>query len=307
MSKFIVTTTINSPTLALKKYADLKGWTLIVVGDLKTPEKKYKSIKNIIWLSVEDQLKLSKKLSNLIGWNCIQRRNFGFLLAYKLGAKLIASVDDDNIPYKDWGKKILINKKNNINLYKSKLSAFDPLSIFNFKEKIWHRGYPLQLLQNPPKVNRLSSTLVPDVQANLWDMAPDIDAMNRMSLKNEKYKFKISKPYSSNKIMPFNSQNTIVTKEVIKNYFMFPHIGRMDDIWAAFYVQSLGFKVIFDKATVYQKRNEHNIYQDFLKELIGYKNNLNLIKSLYKSPNNIKKFLPEKSYEAFKVYKKLFI
>ena len=72
-------------------------------------------------------------------------------------------------------------------------------------------------------------------------------------------------------------------------------------------MQSLGFKVIFDKATVYQKRNEHNIYQDFLKELICYKNNLNLIKSLYKSPNNIKKFLPGKSYEAFKVYKKLFI
>ena len=307
MNKFIVTTTINSPTVALKKYAKLKDWTLIVVGDLKTPEKKYKSIKNIIWLGTKDQIKLSKELSNLIGWNCIQRRNFGFLLAHKLGAKIVASVDDDNIPYNNWGKTILLNKKNNIHLYKSKLSSFDPLSVFNFSQKIWHRGYPLQLLQNPPKTKKLNGTLIPDIQANLWDMAPDIDAMNRMSLKSENYKFKISKPYSANKIMPFNSQNTILSREAIKNYFMFPHIGRMDDIWGAFYVQSLGFKVIFDKATVYQKRNEHNIYKDFLKELIGYKNNLSLINSLYKDPNNIKKFLPKESYEAFEIYKKLFV
>ncbi|MDC0216425.1 hypothetical protein OAJ75_04965 [Candidatus Pelagibacter sp.] len=307
MNKFIVTTTINNPTLALKKYAKLKDWTLIVVGDLKTPEKKYQSLKNIIWLGTKDQLKLSKKLSNLIGWNCIQRRNFGFLLAFKLGAKIVASVDDDNIPYDNWGKTIHLNKKNNINLYKSKISSFDPLSIFNYPQKIWHRGYPLQLLQNPPKIKKLNSTLIPDIQANLWDMAPDIDAMNRMSLKNEHYKFKVLKPYSSNKIMPFNSQNTILSREAIKNYFMFPHIGRMDDIWAAFYVQSLGFKVIFDKPTVYQKRNEHNIYNDFLKELIGYKNNLSLINSLYKNPNNIKKFLPKESYEAFEEYKKLFV
>ena len=29
----------------------------------------------------------------------------------------------------------------------------------------------------------------------------------------------------------------------------------MDDIWAAFYVQSLGFKVLFDKSTVYQMKS----------------------------------------------------
>tara|TARA_Y100000389_G_C17456648_1_gene518601 strand:- start:1669 stop:1788 length:120 start_codon:yes stop_codon:yes gene_type:complete len=37
---FIVTTTINAPTEALIKYSKFKEWKLIVVGDLKTPEKK---------------------------------------------------------------------------------------------------------------------------------------------------------------------------------------------------------------------------------------------------------------------------
>jgi len=307
MNNYIVTTTINSPTLALKKYSTLKNWKLIVVGDLKTPENKYKKLDDIIWLGIEDQLKISKKLSNLIGWNSIQRRNFGFILAHKLGAKIIASVDDDNIPYSNWGKKILINKKTNINLYKTKDSAFDPLSIFNFNQNIWHRGFPLQLLQKRKIEKQISKSIIPDIQANLWDMAPDIDAINRMSLKKENYKFKTFKPYASNKIAPFNSQNTLLSRDVIKNYFMFPHIGRMDDIWASFYVQSLGFKVVYDTATVYQKRNEHNIYKDFEGELIGYKNNLALLKSLKNNPKNIKKFIPKKTYEAFSVYKKLFI
>ena len=97
MTKFIVTTTINKPTKATKLFSKCKGWTLIVVGDLKTPEKEYSHFKDIIYLTPKDQNKIDKKLSDLIGWNCIQRRNMGYVLAYKLGAKFIATVDDDNV------------------------------------------------------------------------------------------------------------------------------------------------------------------------------------------------------------------
>ena len=81
----------------------------------------------------------------------------------------------------------------------------------------------------------------------------------------------------------------------------------MDDIWAAYYVQSLGYKVVFDNATVYQARNHHNVYDDFKKETIGYKNNFELIVNLKKNSLLIKKFLPNKSYQALKIYEKLFI
>jgi len=117
MNNFIVTTTINKKTLALEKYSNLKDWNLIVVGDKKTPHNYYKNNKKIIYLSPNDQEKIDTKLSNLIGWNCVARRNFGFILATKLGAKLIATVDDDNIPYKNWAKEIYLNKKIKINYY----------------------------------------------------------------------------------------------------------------------------------------------------------------------------------------------
>ena len=84
---------------------------------------------------------------------------------------------------------------------------------------------------------------------------------------------------------------------------MFPGIGRMEDIWAAYYIQSIGRKVVFAEPTVYQNRNPHNLQKDFLSEILGYKNNLNLIKDLTKDPLNLKKYLPRKSYKAFLRYK----
>jgi hypothetical protein len=307
MKKIIVTTTINAPTLALKKFMNLEDWFMIVVGDKKTPHHFYQKNKNILYLHPNDQEKISKNLSDLIGWNCIQRRNFGYLIAYKMGAQLIATIDDDNIPYPDWGKEILIGKKVSADFYKTSNIAFDPLSIFKKYSNIWHRGFPLQLLEKRFNFSKIKKIIKADVQANLWNMAPDIDAINRMSLKKENFKFNKVNPYSSNKISPFNSQNTILSKDIIKNYFLFPHVGRMDDIWAAYYVQSLGYKVIFSYATVYQKRNYHDIYKDFQNELIGYNNNLSLINALSVNSMNIKKFLPTRSYRALKVYEKLFV
>ena len=55
------------------------------------------------------------------------------------------------------------------------------------------------------------------------------------------------------KISPFNSQNTLITRKVVKDYFLYPHVGRMDDIWAAFYVTSKKYKVVYNEPTVYQE------------------------------------------------------
>ena len=182
--------------------------------------------------------------------------------------------------------------------------VFDPFIATEYKS-LWHRGFPLQLLKDKPKFNIKSKMINADVQANLWDVNPDIDAINRLSLSEENYKFKNNFFYSSNKISPFNSQNTILKKEALKNYFLFPFIGRMDDIWGSYYLQSLGYKVIYGPSTVAQERNPHNTYNDFKGELIGYNNNHDLIKDLKKNPNLIKKYLPERSLLAFKRYTKI--
>ena len=303
MKKFIISTTINPPTEAIKKFDNLKDWNLIVSGDLKTPPN-YK-LKNGIYISPKDQEKISKKLSNLIGWNCIQRRNFAMIMAYKQGADIIATIDDDNIPFANWGKNLLIESKVSANKYITKEEAFDPISVTNYKH-LWHRGFPLQILKNKNKnkdIKKINSDF--DIQADFWNGDPDIDAVCRMEHAPE-CKFQTSVfPFTSNKMSPFNSQNTYLKRKVMEHYFLFPHIGRMDDIWASYYVEAKGFKVLYNKPSVYQQRNVHDLTKDMKKEYIGYENNLNLIKELKKNPNNIKKFLPKKSWEAFKLYQQI--
>lgn len=296
LKKIIVCTSINQPTEAIKKFDNMKDWQLVVVGDKKTP-KNYK-LKHGIYLSPKKQEKMDKKLSNLIGWNCIQRRNFGILFAWKNNADIVAVVDDDNIPYKHWGKNLLLNKKINVNFYKTKALAFDPVSVTNHKN-LWHRGFPIQILNKKKKIKKQKKIIKADIQADFWNGDPDIDAICRME-HSPICKFKNNYfPLASNKISPFNSQNTFLSKKVLPFYFLFPHIGRMDDIWASYFVLSNGFKVVYNKASVFQKRNLHDLTKDMVKEFIGYENNLNLIKDLKKNSKSIFSYIPKKSKLAF--------
>jgi hypothetical protein len=47
--------------------------------------------------------------------------------------------------------------------------------------------------------------------------------------------------------------------------------------------------------------------KDFEQEIIGYKNNLNLVDSLIKSSELIGNFIPERASEAFRLYRKHFV
>lgn len=302
MKKFIITTTINKPTEAILKFDEMTNWNLIVIGDKKTPSGY--SLKRGIYLSPEDQELFYKDLSDAIGWNCIQRRNFGLLKAFELGADLVATIDDDNIPYNNWGENILIGKEVNSNFYETEELAFDPICVTNYPH-LWHRGFPLQLLSKR-KVTKNLKTIIPDIQADFWNGDPDIDAICRMEHSPECNFDETIFPFSSNKLSPFNSQNTFLSREVLKNYFLFPHVGRMDDIWASYYVEALGYKVIYNNPTVYQDRNIHDLIKDMKNEYLGYENNFNLLKDLNHSPDNIKKYLPERSKDAFDLFKKFF-
>src|SRR5690349_17716181 len=106
MKKVIVSTTIHPPTEALLRFDALPDWHLIVVGDLKTP--KDFSLPRGDYLSPEEQERFDRPLSDAIGWNCIQRRNIGLLVAREMGAEIVALVDDDNVPHDDWGRNLLV-------------------------------------------------------------------------------------------------------------------------------------------------------------------------------------------------------
>lgn len=300
-SQVIVTTTIYPPSEALKKFARIEGWHLVVVGDLKTPVP-YR-IDGATYLSPSDQEALAPRLSDLIGWNCMQRRNLGFVWAMRQGASLIATVDDDNIPYDDWGQGTLVDRELNIDYFESLVPAFDPVGATEHGH-LWHRGFPIQWLNQRDYSRKVRKRIVVDVDAGFWNGDPDIDAICRMEHGPQVTFSNGSFPIAGGPIAPFNSQNTILSSRAFPSYFLFPDIGRMDDIWGAFWLQSKGFKVAFSKASVFQDRNAHDLTKDFEAEILGYtKSPVLLAALLSEGPEAIWEFLPEGSRSVYEAYR----
>lgn len=308
MKKYIVTTTINEPTIATKKFCKIaveKDFTFVIIGDTKTPHESYKKLENsnVIYLPPEQQEELYKELSDTIGWKSIQRRNIGFIYAYDQGADIVATIDDDNIPYDSWGDNILVGQNVEIDLFSHKTSnVFDPISPTNHSD-LWHRGYPIELVPNKNNIEYKGKTTRKIlIQADFWDGDPDIDALCRLS-KMPVCRFNKFSPFGSNQIAPFNSQNTFLSREVLPYYAVLPHAGRMDDIWGAYIVQHyFPNSVVYNRATVYQDRNEQDLVTNLENEVIGYRNTLNLINDL----KNFTDYLPKASLKFWDVYIKQF-
>ena len=310
MKKFIVTTTIHKPSIALLLYSLREDWELIIVSDLKTPHAYFLNMK-CLYLFPDFQDHFYKDLSDAIGWNCIQRRNIGILEAYKRGADIVALVDDDNSPHSFWDTECFIGEGfENFWAVNGNHICLDPISIACNSTKVpSHRGYPIEL-QNKRGVNTIvkskeNNTDKVHIQANMWDGDWDIDALSRIEY-NEQLKFPVFEPFYCKQFSPFNSQNTMLSREVLSKYFLFPHIGRMDDIWASYYVEACGYKPVYAKSTVYQHRNKHDLLVDITNEYMGYKNNMLLLEALSENPDNIKHFLPQQSWDAFQIYREYF-
>jgi hypothetical protein len=297
--KYIVTTTINPPTAAIEQFDARPEWTLIVVGDRRTPPD-YR-LENGIYLSPEDQERLAPELSDLIGWNCIQRRNLGFVMALDLDADLIATVDDDNLPYPSWGRDTLVGRTVELKTYTAANGCFDPLGATEHGH-LWHRGYPLQLLTTRDYSRCEVRSVRVDVQADLWDGDPDVDAVCRLEhAPNVRFDPAVF-PCSSNAISPFNSQNTFVGRDALSRYFMVPGVGRMDDIWGAFHLQSLGYKVAYGPPSVRQDRNPQDLTRNLVDEVIGYRRNAELVQAINAGSYRIADFWPERARRAYDAY-----
>jgi hypothetical protein len=74
----------------------------------------------------------------------------------------------------------------------------------------------------------------------------------------------------------------------------------MDDIWGSYIVQKeFPGTVIYNKATVYQDRNEQDLVTNLENEVIGYRNSLNLLNDL----GNFRSYLPVKTLEFWRTWR----
>jgi len=232
------------------------------------------------------------------------RRNIGFAYAYELGADVVASIDDDNIPYNNWGKDVRVGTEQLVDMWDcASFIAFDPLKLTNHPA-LWHRGYPISELSYAKNLQYLGKQTKKILfQADLWDGDPDVDAICRQMYKPINLKLDIKAPFTSELYMPFNSQNTFIAREALPYYMVLPYVGRVDDIWGGYIAQYLlDTRPLFMPATTYQKRNEQSIKKNLEDEMYGYTHTDDFLLEI----DEYIKFLPNKTNKAFIEYRKIY-
>jgi len=319
MQNVIVTTTISPPSSALLKYTRAKvgfyqpgetnpKWHIIVAGDKRTPHNEYTNLEGITYLHPDQQHEMFPELSDTIGWNCIQRRYAAVLYAYKKNAEIFAFADDDNIPYSNWGDDAdLLNNEVEAELYRDEVNnMFDPYSATNHPE-LWHRGYPLDLVRKRKPLYCGHRNIKPLVIERLVDGDPDIDAIYRLPFRPT-VKFK-EQLFTSYQPTVFNSQNTLVAREVIPYYLNLPGVGRHDDIIGSILFQrlfpnkdSLPY-IAFSSSTVYQERYPQDLVRNLEMEIFGYRHTLDIAS---KPINELSRILPPQAVKAYKLWNEFF-
>ncbi|MCP4381604.1 MAG: hypothetical protein GY798_09350, partial [Hyphomicrobiales bacterium] len=185
--------------------------------------------------------------------------------------------------------------------YHAPNGCFDPIGATEHRH-LWHRGYPLQLLRSRDYSQSTPKPVQVDVQADFWDGDPDVDAICRMEHGPDVRFDPTSFPFSSTSVSPFNSQNTILSRDAVSHFPMLPGIGRMDDIWAAYHLQWLGFSVAYGPATVRQNRNPHDLTQNFNDEVFGYQHTASLIAAINSGTYRTEDFWPDRAQRTHEAY-----
>lgn len=295
----LITTTINIPTVLTKWAAGLtKDDYIIVAGDRKSPHTEILDLLftitqatgvNTRYLLPEDQTGWLS--SDVIGWNCIQRRNIALLEAIKLKPEFIITIDDDNIPITDDQIPEIIRRMTDLEMndadvmVKSSTGWYNPGEIMQ-PLNVTHRGFP-QWLRHIRGEYEFAETLTDTkigVGAMLWTGDPDIDAIERMCCQPLVSSISFNTILTPGIWAPFNSQATVYRGELAPLMLMWPGVGRYDDIWASYLARKVmdqfGWSVYYGAPVVNQERNEHDLMVDLSAEFFGMTFNKDVVDAL---------------------------
>jgi len=309
--KVIVLTTINVPNNLIEFIEKAEGeWYPIVVGDLKTPHKEVFDIckkVNGIYLSPDIQMTLGFSHTDALPWNCYDRKNIGYLFAYKEGAEIIYSTDDDNYPPDHWDSYVNLGKQD-IRTVSSKSGWWNCLS--ESDNPITPRGFPYWLIREPNVYHRTFSYGIDvGVQVGLWTGDADVDAITRIVADSVITYYKdLDFALAKGTMCPYNSQNTFISREMLPAHMLWCGAGtpfyRYDDIFAGYVAQVIGWhhgkSIKFGRPILRQERNPHNLIKDLKSEIGGMEIQeyfFNALKSIKFSNNSVADNLRQFVYE----------
>jgi len=272
----------------------LEDAKIYFISDNKTPTPVYLNAKELekkgLNIEIPDLDNQNIFLSsigakNFILENSDHRRNVGFLLAIRDKVEVLLSMDDDNFPlsnnfFKTHLRKLCI--PNSQIQTSAKEKTFNNCRILCNKTFLHPRGFPFnQRHFDAPIKETKSITEKLDINAGLWTISPDVDAVSWLiankKIGNRHTKNTRVKNYILNEgsYCPINSQNTSLVYSLIPAYY-FIRMGydlggglkfdRLGDIYSGYFLQKtakhLGLNIGFGMPLATHERNSHNYLKD---------------------------------------------
>lgn len=270
----VILTSIQSPTTAVRLFAGLKDWKVLVVGDVKTPREWH--CPGVQFVSVAEQRSLPFKIARVLPWNHYARKMIGYLIAAQDDVELLAESDDDNLPEDGWSFPELTGS------YQHLQHSGDVVNIYSLfsDQPIWPRGFPLTRITAPESMIAPDALITKPARVGVWqalvDDDPDVDAIYRLT-SNRTCRF-IRRPpvvLPRGTFSPFNSQNTAFRRELLPLMYLPALVNfRVTDILRSYVAQPVmwaaGYRLGFLSPTVRQQRNAHDLQADFVSELPLY-------------------------------------
>ena len=276
----IVVTTVSSPSPSLVNLGGRvnRGLKLLVVGDSRTPPGWW--CEGAHFWSYEAQGRLPFRLAMELPINTYCRKMLGYLLAAQLGVGWIRETDDDNDPYPAFLDPPPFDLVARCPIMEPG-SWLNPFPFFGV-HGLWPRGFPLERIRDKPSISKIDSQVRLKLEScivqSLADGDPDVDAVARLvGLTQEPIRFEDSGALRlpSGCWTPVNSQVTTWPSWLLPLMYLPVSCSmRMTDIWRGFVAQricrEIGVDIVIVGPTVRQRRNVHDLLDDFALEYEGY-------------------------------------
>ncbi len=273
-SVFVVIPTIRTLDFLSDWREQFRDVTLIICEDharkeIPTPTKIGRKVYHYSWKEIDQDLKMD-------GWIIPRKvsaiRNYGFLQAYKMGAEIIVTLDDDCYPVA--GHKLISGHTHNLSLQ---------------APARWTNTYPdsrFLYTRGMPYLNRTQQPVM--LSHGLWTNALDFDAPTHLQHLNFKAEmaphFLQLIPHGA--YFPMCSMNMAFRRELTPLMY-FPLMGedtqgnkwgfdRFDDIWAGIFAKKimdhLGWSAV-NGAPFIEHRKASDPFMNLQKEAAGIKVN----------------------------------
>jgi len=309
----IVVTTIGDGSF-LTAYAEIvRAWpspdrvTIYVIGDLNTPPECRNACARIAAEGVRCEyfdaarqnafLAAFPELAAAIPFRSDNRRNVGYLLAFRDRADVIISIDDDAYPvgghaflehHLSAGTRQRLPSATSSNGWFNLGTMLETQDLEGRRVTAYPRGFPYCRRGSDDSRVETSPGAEPDevtvgINLGLWLDDPDVDAVTRLALQPRVNTMATpSCALRKGDRTPISSQNVAMCWHAIPaSYFVIQDvpvggwpINRFGDIFGGYFAQmcaeSVGHGVRIGEPCIRHARNAHNLFKDLAVELPGY-------------------------------------